>query len=371
MPNRLPHLVAGLALVLMAPACELARPSPHRTTFAGSKVEVPITLSETDDVLVDVWIDSQGPFRMLIDTGSSVNILHTRVAAALGRTGWPRLARLSGITGATDLGIRRTGTVDRVSLGPVAFEEVGFLYADFLEEDGILALGLFAEGVVTFDLERRRLLLERGVLEGAGVLEYRQVDGLPELPVRLGDRAMLATVDTGSDSGLIVPQNLAAELRFEGDPLPFGLTGILATATVLGGRVTGTLMLGEQAVRNPIVLVGHSGNIGMGILRHFALSFDVRHRRLRLSPREPGPVTMPPVEGYAFTVDDERTVQTVLKGSKAEALGLRVGDHIVAVGGSITRDPDAPPDRDRLITVLRPGESEKIRMRIPWEIVIP
>src|SRR4051812_30182340 len=83
------HGLVGLALVMMAAGlagcATVIGPAPRKTTLASDRVSLPTAkVPQAAALFVDVRINGQGPFRLLVDTGASCLVLAPRAAAAAG-----------------------------------------------------------------------------------------------------------------------------------------------------------------------------------------------------------------------------------------------------------------------------------------------
>jgi hypothetical protein len=75
-------LLLVLGLLLIGPGCTLLRrdPTPGRTTFDAPLSSVPATLT-ANTLMVELTWDKFGPWRFLVDTGSSVTLVSPEFAA--------------------------------------------------------------------------------------------------------------------------------------------------------------------------------------------------------------------------------------------------------------------------------------------------
>ena len=182
--------------------------------------------------------------------------------------------------------------MDSLRLGAAVFRGVPAVILDVGAGDfaGVIGMGLFDRGVVTFDFPNRRLSLRPGTLsrEDPDAFAAPFAYGIPMVPVspplRQGRRTVDVLLDTGSNGGLVLPDSLRDELVT--DP---GFAG-RAVADTLGGtreielvRLRGKLGLGRYGADDVVVgLAPGRGAIGTPALRDFEVSVDQRSRRVRL-----------------------------------------------------------------------------------------
>lgn len=170
--------------------------------------------------------------------------------------------------------------------------QVGEFAAKGVKVDGLIALDIFADRVVTLDFASRRLILESP--QGAAARERAG----KELPARLarenGGRAIAAYVDVPSPNGplafeldsgnggtLLIGKTYAASFGFDPDKGPrlgsFEVSpGITASGLVMPANIT------------------LDGNLGMPFLKDYLVTLDLRHGRVWLARN---PVPAPPGMG--------------------------------------------------------------------------
>lgn len=220
------------------------------------------------------------------DTGQSFPLLLSR--HVVDRFGWPTVGAVetgdgSGLN-SQDLDVVR---VPRMRVGDALFTDVDALVLE-MEADGSLGLPMFADCLVTLDLARDRIHVERGELpapDGATVFEYSLESGTPSVAVWLGVVRCQADIDNGSEAGIVAPLTLAGSLDLESRPVASGRIATLFneaqlwTATLAGG-----LHVGPHAIDGPEVQFAEIFpvvNLGRQVLREFVLVFDQRHQRVR------------------------------------------------------------------------------------------
>ena len=254
-----------LALLPVATGAEgLAAPVPDQlpaplvpeitVTAPEPRYVAPTLRDRIGRIWAPVYINGQGPFRLVLDTGATRSAVTTPVAVSLGLllADAPRV-NLLGTTGPTE--------VPMIEVGPV---EIG----DFLLESAeILVLeDAFggAEGVLsTLALQDRRIQIEfrrdrieivrsanrrapRGYVTIPMRLDRRHI---PVIDVRVGGVRARAMVDTGAQqtTGNLALQAALAARRRQGPGQPDGVLG-----------VSGDVQQGQSHKVPPIVLGGIS-----------------------------------------------------------------------------------------------------------------
>jgi hypothetical protein len=100
-------------------------------------------------------------------------------------------------------------------------------------------------------------------------------------------------------------------------------------------RLTEPLRVGEQVFLRPVVDVGISQQVVLGIeyLQHFAVTIDQRKGRARFTRATAGPIELGPLRRPGFTVDpDTNLVTDVIPNSNASRLGLQIGERVLRIG---------------------------------------
>lgn len=278
--------VACLALTLLIPVervC-LARPPVAVQAF---------TRTISGSVLVDVRLNGTGPYRFLLDTGSS----HSAVSATLAaRLGVPRVAKtqVSTVGGTAWAAVVR---IDALEWGPV--RTTGVLATELDQErldpggDILGVLGRDVIGVQTVAIDYRRQVIEwpaDPVVSGAP-LEIDPVTGLCVVVMRQGGGTVRLVPDSGSE-GLVLYER-------PGHVLPaFELRAGRAAVSTLAGGVTARravvqeLRLGHAVLVNEPAVILDGSRVdaahGDGLLplhRFDRVVFDAEHGRMAFESR--------------------------------------------------------------------------------------
>jgi predicted aspartyl protease len=204
-------------------------------------------------ILVPVMINGQGPFRLVVDTGASHSTISPRVAAALGLdpAGQPPIL-VNGITGSAEL---PTVPIERLEAGSLVAEHlrVPVVWASLMAgADGILGAAGWTGERLFVDFDQNRVTVGRfrhtsAVTDFMRIPAKRLPDGLLMVAGRMGDVAVQAIIDTGSERTL---GNLALS-----QALHARRSGAKAVATEVYGA-TDEISPGQVEVAPPIWLGG-------------------------------------------------------------------------------------------------------------------
>lgn len=343
-----------LGMLLVCSGCTAfssrrAPPQPGRTTFGSPLVVLPAQRVGNFLLLETKW-DRFGPYRFLVDTGSSV----TLVTPALARR-YPS----SPSAPASSLRVRVTGADGRVSelpqaslrrieLGDVRFDDVPVLIYDLdslsahlgVRIDGVLGFPLFRDALLTLDYPGSRVLLQSTksvpLLPGTTIALDR-ARKTPLIPLTLGNRTFVALIDSGSDMPFSL-NPVGLDPVFAYGPRTGATIGTLSGDRVQEiGRLAETLSIGNYAFVRPIVdLSDELSAIGAGVLRHFTVTFDQKTDRVTFFRDSREPIEMPPKRsaGVSFSKTPAYwRVAGVVAGSAAERAGIQLGDLVTRING--------------------------------------
>jgi len=319
-----------------------------RTTLSASLVILPAR-TIGNYLLVEAKWDRNGPYHFLIDTGSSVNLVTPALAR---RYPGPEVApvatrvRVAGADGRVSELPR--GSLRRLELGGARFEDVDVLIHDCaaisahlgVGIDGVLGFPLFRETLLTLDYPRSRVSLQpaRSATEVPGTtVPFDDARKTPVITVKLGDRSLVALVDSGSDAWFSL-NPLGVSPVFSAGPALGATIGTLGGEhTQKVGRLAETLVIGGQSFERPIVeLTDELSSIGGGVLRNFSVTFDQLRERVVFFRDGSGRIDTPPLRsaGVSFSKTPAYwRVAGVVPKSPAEAEGIRPGDLVTRING--------------------------------------
>lgn len=352
-------------------------PSVKMATLEGERAILPITLAGATILVDDVYVNGEGPFRFLLDTGAQGG---GRVDASLvEKLSLAETGQVMGSDGSGRAGPTMTmHQLDTLAFGGLTFEGVRVISRDYNLNgagvrghiDGILGFALFEEFLLTIDYDTRELRVARGELpepNGTDIFELSN-HGAPGVDIVLGGRKHHARIDSGNMGGLTVSQRIADDLEFEAEPVQVGEARTVTGAFPISrGTITGDLSIGDLHVEKPEVTIAGpmpGVNLGSHMLQEFVVTFDQAHERIRFqkadstrpegAPRSsrlarqttevPMPLVMgrPTIEAtingqgpYRFILDTGASM-LVLFDSLAEELGLE------ATGSTRVGDPSSP-----------------------------
>jgi len=350
-----PGILAFAAAALLSGCVGLyqAQPKPTRTSFSSPVAILPAETFGNLLVVQAKW-DRYGPYRFLVDTGSSVTLVTPELAARYrdkdapaAPLTQPQVQVESGSGGAV---ILPTTVLSRLDLGSAHFLRVPAVVYDCapltaqlgLRIDGILGFPLFRQTLLTLDYPNSRVLLRPSSslasLRPVGcAIPFSDADNLPLISVQLGTRRFLALVDSGSDTALSLnPVGLSPKFGFgpAQGPTVGTLTG---SRTRQVGRLSESLQIGDYSVEQPVAeLNDELSAIGGGILRSFTVTFDQRHGEVTFNRIAGDPVRVDGLTGTGLSFRKTPAywrVVGVVPRSPADAAGVETGDLVTRIDG--------------------------------------
>jgi predicted aspartyl protease len=248
---------------------------------------------------VEVMVNGQGPFIFAIDTGAEgsarvdSSLMERLKLKAIGQ-------RQAGDGSGRNVRTLDVVQLDSISFGGVQFKDVRAVTRDYNASsslpriDGILGFNLFADYLLTLDFPAQRVRLERGALpqaNGVEIISFDSERGIPVVELRVGNHKINAHIDSGNTAGgFILPTSLAEKLTFANAPVSLGKARTVSNEVeVKEVRLKENINLGRSEFKEPTIIfpaLSDDANIGMQVLREFALTFDQKNKRLRLERRE-------------------------------------------------------------------------------------
>ncbi len=350
-------LTFALALTLVLTGCVSSHElKPGRTKIGSKQLVVPAQIVGNQFVIETKW-DRHGPWRFLVDTGSSVTLVSPEFARRYG-TGKAALDAPSVHVKSADgqSTLLPAVTISGIELDDARFENVQALVLDCAEIsahlgvkiDGVLGFPLFRETIFTLDYPQSRLVLApvtvmRDLTTTRGTtIKFTNSQRTPFIPVRLGAENFIALIDSGNDGPLLL-NLIGLHPRFSFGPRPGVTVGTLTgQRTQEIGRVEQPLDIGPYRFEKPIVdLTDQISSLGGEILRNFAVTFD--QSRNQVTFYRDSAIPIPPqirrAAGISFTkMPTYWRVAGVIPGSPADTAGVQTGDLVIRINGESVSD---------------------------------
>jgi PDZ domain/Aspartyl protease len=328
---------------------------PAPTPSGPVSTTVPFRL-ENGKILIGVTVNGKGPFEAEFDSGGDLLIGPT-VVKDLGLAAGGAQKSVGGGEGSVTT---QDGVVDTIAIGDAAINHPrfsSFAWNEVFPQRLLVGLEVLQHYVVRIDFEAMTLTLTRPDsfdYRGTGaVIPFHFQDNQPEVYGAVDGIAGVFTVDTGANGSLLLVAPFARRYnlaeRYHA-VIPYGGKSITATHGVYcrAGEVTLNGPDGRPAVRvsRPITRISQqhggydadhyvSGNIEIGILKQFNVTFDYARQRLILEPnRFYGQPDVFNRSGMRLETNSPGwRVASVVPGGPAERAGVHQGDVIVAIEG--------------------------------------
>lgn len=286
-------------LLVLAAIISWASWHTHQVRSADSQPKFPVEIPmQTDGGMptIEVMMNGQGPFVFGFDTGAQGG---PRIDSSLAE----KLAlKATGEVQAMDPSRQNpqssaTYKLESISIGNLRLAGVTVAGRNYrnsprpLKVDGILGLNALSEYLVTLDFPAKKLRIDKGELprpDGNEVLDYKNVAGLTEVELSVGEKKIKAHLDSGNAIGAFVfPTTFAEKLSFGGEPRVVGrarsASGEMEIKQV---QIKDLIRLGRHEFADATIVypaLGDIGNVGVKTLSQFAITFDQQHERVRLT----------------------------------------------------------------------------------------
>lgn len=222
-----------------------------------------------------VYINEKGPFRLVLDTGSSHAAVNASVAAALGipLTDKNRVI-LRGVTGSR---IVPTITVDSFVIGDLQLRPARLpIVVDALGgADGVLGTDGLEDKRIFIDFRHDRITIFRSRGErapmGFRTIPVKIVQGLLTTPVMVGSQRATAIIDTGGQSSIANEAfRMAIQRRISPkDVMVDAITGATLDVQYGNRMITPPIRIGDVLIRRARITTGD-----MEIFQHWAMVKD-------------------------------------------------------------------------------------------------
>ncbi len=261
---------------------------------------VPMGVDSGGRPTMDVQVNGQGPFKMVVDTAAQTSLLSQRLVDALKLQ---PLDEQMTVRGAVSAQVASIYPVEELRSGLFHEQQLGMLAlpsGNATSADGIIGMERFTGGKLVFRPARRELALSpsAAVSEGyVAVVGKRDDGGLLHVPMRLGGATAMALVDTGAGPTVANLQTLDA-MGWQRDDPRLKAAGTIrgATEAMIPAWIAevDAVSIGPVTFRNVPVVFADTGpetapavilgaNL-LGLLQGFAVDFP----RAELQVEVPG-----------------------------------------------------------------------------------
>jgi hypothetical protein len=179
--------------------------------------------------------------------------------------------------------------IPRLRIGSRELRDVEALVDPFLDRvhhDGVLGTPAYDRVLLTLDYPAAKIRIENGSLKnGADV--FTCSSEFPDrcaIPIALAGEPRLGILDTGAQRPLLIPREIA-NLPLRGAQKGIAAGPQTGIAAVEDATLDADVVIGSHRIARPEITIHDRPRIliGSGLLRRFVVTFDLAHRRVRLS----------------------------------------------------------------------------------------
>lgn len=243
--------------------------------------------------IVEVFVNGDGPFRFVVDTGATRTMVSKDLAERL------RLPESGTVlVGAPNSFTLITAPVHRIrelrvkDLKFFGVSAVAILDQDFskqIQADGVISAQDFHGYLVTFDYRHRQLVIEPGRLddpEDRSVFALEDRFGISGIELDVMGRPTFFHLDTGAPFSIALPGAMSNTVEFERRPVVTGKAStVVGEFVVYSAKLAGDVSVGKTVLSKPNVELLDKmpfGNLGYQFFRDFRITFDYASERVRL-----------------------------------------------------------------------------------------
>ena len=348
---------------------------------------------------IEVSIDGRGPFNFMIDTGGTLQLSSTAIAAlGLKTAGHGSDSDIDGNAHMVDFVKLPDLQIGEAHIHGLYGEEVdlnGQSSGGAKPLDGIIGNELLDRFVTTFDYSHHSLTLALGAPPALAEdtrfdIPFALDHTFPVTGGQINGVAAQFWIDTGSDPALIVNAPFAALHAAQMPSRKYGGGSISGSfgkpSPLLFGRLN-SINVGQVTMSRPIALfpdisVGLSsgtetaGDMGDDVFATSALTFDYQHHRAWAVPDTGAGLQPESKYNYSgmkikYSAPGKAIVSSVVEDSPAWNAGLRADDQVTAVDGqSISPDLVSSTNHSMSSGELKPVRLSVSRDKTRVDIVV-
>lgn len=267
-----------------------------RAILLADEARVPFVLPESFPVpVVEVRLNGTGPWRLAVDTAMGGTVLLRKdlvsqmglpiVGQAMVGDSSGRNARPAELVRIDSMRLGEMDVRDIVGIGFAA----GEAHLSQIPDDihGILGNRIYAELVMTLDYSSQAITFRAAALpaDESSVVPFESVGNVMVVEMDLAGRRVPLIVDSGSRGSITLPSSMAAELPLIGTPVEIDpVSTVSNTYRRRAARLDGQARLAGSTVISPEIEFAEEHTpklIGYRMLKHFILTIDQAHGRLR------------------------------------------------------------------------------------------
>jgi predicted aspartyl protease len=360
LPN--PLALTGMVLILLHLGVNAhAAPQDEMVEVNSPQKAIPIEYL-AHLTTVDAFINGNGPYKVVLDTGAGVTVLDNDLVKTLNLSivGTSEIESPMGEEPivADSLQVRSIEIGDAVIKdAPAVAMELRDTFGPLEAPDAIVSAASFEGFLITIDYPNNVVHVREGQLppaDGRRVLDYSSTSVVPVIPLIIAGETVQVAIDTGAPSAFVMPTDFISALPLESEPAVAGHGRTVdASFDILSSTLRGTISIGDIVFENPTVTFSEpvrQPHVGMEVLCRYAITIDRTNRRIMFDQSQSAPESGSPVQrvirmggskSYGIMLSglsgDVLEVRGVEEGLAAAEAGLKSGDRIIAINGRLVK----------------------------------
>jgi hypothetical protein len=308
-------------------------------------------------VYVEAMVNGKGPYTFIVDTGGHT-LLSPRVVTEVGlesvgesaSAGGGEKTATTGYARYQEIAIGKARLRDQVAFTMQIYEPA----IEGIQVDGMIGFEYFSRFAVRLDYGARTMTTTNFAhfdAQGAGTkVSFKFYDHLPQVTGAIDGMPALFDIDSGSRSELDITGPFVARHKLR-DKYVKGVSAItgwgvggpsrsyvvrLPSLTLDGIKVDDVVAGLSEAKAGSFSDANYDGNIGSGLLKRFAVTFDYAHRVMYLRRLSPQPADAGRFDRSGMWINaaaDAYQIKSIAANSPAAQAGLAEGDLITSLNG--------------------------------------
>jgi hypothetical protein len=362
-----------------------ARPTGGELVDGAVTDTIPFRLLN-NHVYVEARVNGKGPFTFIVDTGG-----HTLLS--------PRVVQEAGLESIGESATAGAGD-KTATTGYAHYQEIAIGKARLRDQVGLTIQiyepaieGIQVDGMIGFEyFSRFAVKLDYGALtmtttdfghfdaKGKGIaVPFKFYEHLPQVTGSIGSLPALFDIDSGSRAEIDITRPFVAQHQLR-SKYPQGVSAITGwgvggparsyvvrlPSLTLHGIEIGNVVAGlSESQKGSFSDANYSGNIGSGLLKRFAVTFDYPHQLLYLDRLQPPPVDAGRFDRSGMWINaatDAYEIKAVAADSPAAQAGLAEGDLITALNGE-PAVAEHLSDARTMLRALPPGSEVSVTFK--------
>ena len=328
---------------------EITLLSPKQINYSVPCV-VPFELTNNIP-LIDVYINHQGPYKFMLDTGTTGLMVSKKLAVNLHLNVTDTSYILNTAGEKINLGLNRK--VESIRIDKIEFIDLNAavldlsIFNDSKGIDGVLGAQIFKDCVLTIDYRKREIVIsypkqsspllnqENSYLP-IKLVAYK----VPAVPIKVNGTEFWCVIDSGYSDSFSLPQRAVDNIPLltQLTTLPTSNVTFIKRIPQKKARISGSVVFSQYKFSEPIIAFkGNTALMGGEVLKYFKVIIDQKNMCAHFIRDSNEPIPPCPSikhHGFFFQRDNDCLIVTgAIEGLSLEHMGLIVGDRIESING--------------------------------------